>query len=236
MRHHFPHAFILLLLSVLLFRCTTDQPETTSSVVTAEDIVNSEAKETSSLLAKVLPSYLDQDATNYLLRLHAAFTKGVQTGLKNRSDAFAYEQNQLKIRQQVFDQQTINHLFPFSEGQLRLGNIGETSELALFSDQCSFASDSTDLVVRYTCLSKDESFLSYLNEQAASSSIITGFVESYRASGMITDGIKQSLILSKAEGIDFNNPHHQLFYALFQLLLVEEMEARKDFMMGMNSQ
>lgn len=213
---------------LLLIACGTNPDNGSTRSKTAQV---SEQTDASEALSVSLSSYLNNDDNiHYLLDLHAAFTQGVRQVLPDRSAPFAYEQNMTRIRLQALEQESINHLFPFGNGQLRLSDLGSVNGLDIFSTQCGFASDSTDLVLRYTCLSKHDGLLRYLEERAAGNTFMIDFAKSYRREGSISEALKKQMIFGGSEAFDFTNPDHQLVYALFQLLVVEEMDARKIFL------
>lgn len=180
-------------------------------------------------LSNSLTAYLTAEESDYLVRLHQGFSAGVQKYFPERPLAFAYQQNLVRIRLQMLEKQTINHIFPFGEDDLRLGYIGDPPAMSFLSSKCGFADDSTKLTVHYPCLDKAAKLLDYFAEAAGESPFIKNFVERYRKEGFISDAMKSGLILGGEEELDFSNPHQQLFYGFFQLLVIEEMEAAKRF-------
>lgn len=174
-------------------------------------------------------------AALYQQRLHpkvAAITQEIKeefdAGLRNyigeeRSLSYLYEQNARILRMHFLAEETFRHVFPFNGkiNEEQLSNVAD--QLPYFTKKCGFQSE--EGIVNYYCPAIDSAFFSYLADIKPASRIIQKFHDSYLETKVITPDVRQGRLLQALEALDFNSPDHQLFYALFQLWIHEEMRA-----------
>ncbi len=158
------------------------------------------------------------------LEIKAKFDAGLRKyESAERELSTLYEQNSRRLRSHLLAQETFRQVFPF-DGEMTLEGVSDLVEqLPYCTKKCGFQTETG--TVNYYCPSTDAGFFSYLASISPSSPIITAFHDSYLEKRMIAPEIRQQMLLSGLEELDFTNPDHQLFYALFQLWINEEMRA-----------
>lgn len=157
-------------------------------------------------------------------RIKAAFENGLRDYAgPERPLSYLYEQNARALRMHFLAEETFRFVFPFN-GKMSLEELAtDTDRLPFVTRNCAFVVDS--VTYHYYCPSLDSMFFAYLASVEPPSPLISNFVETYRSQRTITPAIRQQMLLSGLEELDFEQPDHQLFYALFQFWVYSEMRA-----------
>lgn len=138
--------------------------------------------------------------------------------------AYLYRQHARKLRIQFMDQDPMLPLFPFN-GKLLLSDRKELADqLPFMSYLCGFQTEDGE-PVHYYCPSLHEAYFEYLEVVGRSAPVLAQFVHDYQGNKTITTSIRQLMLMSSIEDLDFSDYDHQLFYCFFQLWVADEMQA-----------
>ncbi|MEM6773144.1 MAG: hypothetical protein AAF597_21405, partial [Bacteroidota bacterium] len=170
-------------------------------------------------------SHFPPEVLDALVTIKTRFEQGLRIGKEQRSVGYAYEQHAIRMRLDFFDKAQITNNYPYN-GQFSLAEVkAAVDQLPFFTDKCGFAVGEQDQVVNYYCPALDENYFSYLGQLSDPEGIISTFVSNYREAKTITPMMRQKMVMSAQESLDFDNWDHQLFYCLFQCWVNEEVQA-----------
>lgn len=161
-----------------------------------------------------------------ILRFKTAFDDGLQNrGGAKRELPYLYEQHARRLRMDYLAQESFSGVFPFN-GQLILEQRPELVEgIPFFTHACGFQAEG-EKIVNYYCPALDTAFFNYLDALSPENELIREFAVTYREHKTIVPGTRRKMLLEALEIFNFQNPDHQLFYALFHCWVNEEMQAR----------
>lgn len=208
---------MLCLLCFAIAACTADEPGNISEEVEAV------VADTSQL--ELVKRFFTPKEVEAMLAIKAEFEGGLRKGLELRSVAYAYEQHAIRMRLNYFDKTPVIYQYPFN-GKFDFSRVESyANSLPFMTRKCGFQIEATKEVVNYYCPSIHQPFFDYLTEIGQSSSIISNFAKEYPEVKAILPGIKQQMLMSSNEELDFEKWDHQLFYLLFHCWVNEELIA-----------
>ncbi|MEM9836159.1 MAG: hypothetical protein AAF828_06635 [Bacteroidota bacterium] len=189
-----------------------------------EGAADEEGNETANrglLFAKRFPAEVVQPT----LALKAKFDAGlISKSETERELGYWYELNARQIRSHYMQEETFRYVFPFN-GEMSLDAEAELAEqLPYMTRNCGYQNGAGE-VIHYFCPSLDSTYFHYLDELAPGSGLIAQFAQEYRSKKIISPRLRQNMLLKSIEALDFTNPDHQLFYALFQLWVFDDIMA-----------
>jgi len=216
----------LVLPFLLLMACGPNGNETGNmETLTSGSAVGTDWYATDPVLKDALEKYFTPSSAKFLLRLDREFSVALSQKMGDRRLDNIYTLNFDRLRSQVMEEQSINHLLPFGVDDLRLGDFGEIEEVNFLSDKCGYQDETGGQAFRYVCLTRDSSLVTFLESFGKSNPLISRFVQEVRSTGSISPDMKRTMVMEGKEILDFRYPPHRFFYAFFQLLVVDEMDA-----------
>lgn len=223
------------LFSVLCFACTENGGSSRNSTAAEAEPgarVTSEAAATANVhsvdpeLDSLLEQFFSPPAATFLRELDRVFTTELRRQSAIRPVDFLYTTHLAKIRTQVIDRQSFNHLFPFRPDDPRLADFGDAENVEFLSNKCGFQVKTSGQTVHFLCLYAESSLYDFLNGGGDPNALIASFSEGVKKNGgTVPPDFIPRFALRAGPELDFTYPPHRLFYALVHFLLVEESEA-----------
>lgn len=213
------------LLILLLNSCQNEsatkqapQPQNAEAAVTQ----NMDKKEVTEPL---FIQYFTPEEQEVLLKMKTFYENGISDDFTFEKIGEAYEYNSNVLRGDLFNKIPHTLTFPYN-GEFALSMFEQDlSKLSFITKKCGFQDAKTEEIINYHCLSLDEDFFAYLEKVAEGSSLIKNFHEEYMSQKVISNGMKENMILRSTEDLDVSNFNHQLFYMLFHVFVNEEQKA-----------
>lgn len=205
-----PRLVLPLTLLLLFFACGGERTATTTEVLPSGQYAD----------------WFDPATATAVSDLKQQFDDGLLAHGGGATDIpYLYEQNALRLRMHFLEEESFSFLFPFN-GKMSLSEEEELAgRIGFMSYDCGYQ-PARDTIVNFFCPAADSTYFAYLANVQPNSILIDRFRESYLADRVITPSMRQAMLTSAREELDFSSPDHQLFYALFHLWVLDDMQAR----------
>ena len=160
-----------------------------------------------------------------ILAIKATFDKGINRDFEWDDISRAYDYHAKTIRIDLLNGVPFTLTYPY-DGTFDFQNYtAELNQLPFITNECGFQNAETKQKINYYCLNLEQRYFDYLQELSKSSSFIANFAEAYQKSKSLTPTIKEKLLFSAKEELDFMNLDHQQLYMWLHLLASEEIMA-----------
>ena len=225
MRHSFFFALLLLSLAACNPEAPATDSTTSSSSETTPPVAEEQAAKTPTDSPALSLSFLSEDEQVALQSLKQKFDAGIRPGFEQRPLSYAYEQHALRLSLDLLNEETSAQVFPYNGAFTLEQNKEQAQQLSFLSYYCGFQLSDGQSIVNYFCLKSSSDFMDYLAELGRTNEIINRVQEGYRSKKQFDPAIRQMVLLEASEGLDFENPGHQLFYFMYHSMINEEYQA-----------
>lgn len=162
------------------------------------------------------------------------FERDIASGSQYTGLNQLYTLHAQRMRMDILEQFPFTQNPPYSH-DIEYLSLLNSQELSFVTNACGFVVND-DTRVNYPCFTKKNSFFDFLSEGVEQVSIISNFIEEYNEVGTITPAIRQQVLMDAVEELNFEKTQHQLFYAFFHILTLEEWRANKSVAARMNQE
>lgn len=140
---------------------------------------------------------------------------------KDRSIEDCYKLHANEMRMNFMQKHPYTSTFPY-DGSFDLSMVSSIDSLNFLTKKCGFQQKESGKVINYYCLKSEGRYMDYLKRIQSESPIILTFYKEYQDSKTISPNIRQGVMISSLEDLDFSKEGHRLFYMIFHLLTNEE--------------
>lgn len=227
------HSFFCALLLLSLTACKPEAPAADSTTTSSSETTSPAAEEPAAASAEQTPTdspalslpFLSADEQLALQSLKQKFDEGIRPGFEQRPLSYAYAQHALRLSLDLLNEETFAQVFPYNGDFTLEQNKEQAQQLSFLSYYCGFQMPDGQSVINYFCLKSSSAFMDYLAELGRSNEIIDRAQNGYRTQKQFDPTIRQMVLLEADEGLDFENPGHQLFYFIYHSMINEEYQA-----------